>query len=89
MFFSSALSPFLQTERVQPHAAGRSNTAQVGLHSADDTGPGGAMVVHTGAILKNLIARLAYLARPAKYVLQVLCTVFPAALLPDAFIHDL
>lgn len=32
-FFSGALSPFLQAERVQQHAAGRSTTAQVGLHS--------------------------------------------------------
>lgn len=46
MFSSGALSPFLQTERVQQHAAGRSNTAQVGFHSADDTGPGGAMVLY-------------------------------------------
>lgn len=82
MFFSSALSPFLQAERVQQHAAGRSKAAQVGLHSLQTTQ--GQEVL--AAMLKNLIAALAYSTRPVKYnVLQVLDTVFPAVILPAAF----
>lgn len=81
--FSGALSPLLQAERVQQHNLRRSNIAQVGLHSADDRGAGGA-----GCYVKNLTATLAYPRRPVKYnVLQVY--VFSAALIPAAFSQDL
>lgn len=86
MFFSSALSPFLQAERVQQHAAGRSKAAQAGLHSLQTTQ--GQEVL--AATLKNLIAALAYSTRLVKYnVLQVLDAVFPAVILPPAFNQDL